>query len=860
LRESEGEVSRVTTWVLLVVCLASCDNGTKRNHVEVVSGGHTRLVWWRHAGGNDHHLMAYDSSTGEERVLLGDVPGRGPDYPPGLAFITHDGERIVFSTHGERLVKVMDWDGSGIRVVASGYLADILYDEVRDTEWAYVLTIPQFAPIEPVVRYDIDNPYRQETVWTNTVTWEFRVSGDGEKAAVSCPWPDVGMGELSDGKTLQRYSTGCWADVSPDSQHRFVHFIDGNHRQIRAYDDNAENPRTIELGDVIARAGEGLFMLWSNHPSFLTVSAPWKSANCDLYLLRMDAGLTKIEDFAVLGGNNGTRDQSGSAWIDPGGESDVGITSFSASPAAILPGEKTALSWFTENAEFVSIEPGIGQVEECGQLEVSLWETTAYVLSANGTAGPVMRRLTVDVLPLREADEVEGLLDGLSAEYYALAAPEKLPDFSSLEPCASGKIPYIYFEPTLANFATSGRNYDVGAVFSGFIQVPADGLYTFYLQSDDGSRLFIGTDTVVDNDFLHPLIERSGSVGLKAGRHPIRVVYFDKGGEAGLIAGYAGPDIPRRVIPASSFFRMPMPTRLQIDPVLLSFSSVVGDAHPPGQVVDVSNAGDGVLEPVEAAIGYQSGGVDWLSISREGEGNIQTLRHEVLPEGLAEDRHSAMVTLSCGNVAGPPSVYPVSLTVTNQSLVLDRIEVEPTTAIIEAGESVELTARGQDQFGSPFEACMDWSVDGGGTMFPETSGDAVFAHVSSFISDGKTGRYNVRAISEGISGTSTIEVVDGRFPRISLFEPVTGDRWETGSIGFVRWESRGVDSVRIYLSSDGGETWTLLVPAVDIHNDEWGNYPLVVPDTLSSQCIIQVEGYFQETFAVSGIFSIVNQE
>ena len=36
------------------------------------------------------------------------------------------------------------------------------------------------------------------------------------------------------------------------------------------------------------------------------------------------------------------------------------------------------------------------------------------------------------------------------------------------------------------------RNEHVGLQFTGYLQVPRDGLYTFYLTSDDGSQLFIG--------------------------------------------------------------------------------------------------------------------------------------------------------------------------------------------------------------------------------------------------------------------------------------------------------------------------------------------------------------------------------
>jgi len=48
--------------------------------------------------------------------------------------------------------------------------------------------------------------------------------------------------------------------------------------------------------------------------------------------------------------------------------------------------------------------------------------------------------------------------------------------------------------------------------FSGFIDVPADGQYTFYTSSDDGSKLYIDNQLVVNNDGEHSLRERSGQL------------------------------------------------------------------------------------------------------------------------------------------------------------------------------------------------------------------------------------------------------------------------------------------------------------------------------------------------------------
>lgn len=60
---------------------------------------------------------------------------------------------------------------------------------------------------------------------------------------------------------------------------------------------------------------------------------------------------------------------------------------------------------------------------------------------------------------------------------------------------------------------------------------------------------------VVDNDGVHSMIEKSGAVYLDAGRHPIRVDWFNGVEKYGLEVDYAGPGLPRQKIPATALFR-----------------------------------------------------------------------------------------------------------------------------------------------------------------------------------------------------------------------------------------------------------------------------------------------------------------
>lgn len=69
-----------------------------------------------------------------------------------------------------------------------------------------------------------------------------------------------------------------------------------------------------------------------------------------------------------------------------------------------------------------------------------------------------------------------------------------------------------------------------GLRYSGYIDVPVTGIYTFYLLCDDGGVFYIGDRKVVDNDGHHSAEEKSGQVPLQKGLHPIRLDFLEAGG------------------------------------------------------------------------------------------------------------------------------------------------------------------------------------------------------------------------------------------------------------------------------------------------------------------------------------------
>jgi hypothetical protein len=145
----------------------------------------------------------------------------------------------------------------------------------------------------------------------------------------------------------------------------------------------------------------------------------------------------------------------------------------------------------------------------------------------------------------RAAERTPIATNGLSYGYYE-AVFKKLSDFALLIPVKTGTaaVPDISLRQRDENFALR---------FAGYLTAPANGLYTFFIESDDGSRLWIGDTLVVDNDGLHGMEEKSGQIALEAGQHPFVLGYFNTTGGRGLAVRYEGPGIRKQAIPAKAF-------------------------------------------------------------------------------------------------------------------------------------------------------------------------------------------------------------------------------------------------------------------------------------------------------------------
>ena len=148
----------------------------------------------------------------------------------------------------------------------------------------------------------------------------------------------------------------------------------------------------------------------------------------------------------------------------------------------------------------------------------------------------------------RVADSPEATLTGLDYEYYE-GTWTSLPDFDALTPTTQSL-------STNFDLSVAQREDNFALRWTGYIQIAQAGSYDFYLDSDDGSQLYIGDRLVVDHDGLHGTgDEQQGGIDLEAGLHAITVVYLESTGEQALTVRIEGRTMAKQAVPASLLYR-----------------------------------------------------------------------------------------------------------------------------------------------------------------------------------------------------------------------------------------------------------------------------------------------------------------
>lgn len=153
----------------------------------------------------------------------------------------------------------------------------------------------------------------------------------------------------------------------------------------------------------------------------------------------------------------------------------------------------------------------------------------------------------ISALPWHLQAEKSGSLlqeSGIRVDYfYPSAKNVAIETLAKMTPKASGVVPQI-----VMNVPQLKQRDKFALRFTGMISVPKSGKYTFYIASDDGSRIYLNDKLLVNNDGLHGMAEKSAAVELPAGVHNLIVTYFDNGGGDGLNVAWQGPGFNKQKI------------------------------------------------------------------------------------------------------------------------------------------------------------------------------------------------------------------------------------------------------------------------------------------------------------------------
>jgi hypothetical protein len=119
---------------------------------------------------------------------------------------------------------------------------------------------------------------------------------------------------------------------------------------------------------------------------------------------------------------------------------------------------------------------------------------------------------------------------GLKGRIYLLHRDTRyLPNFQKMKSVGTIYTPSLDVPPQRFDQGFPGvtKRFEWFAIdYTGRFWISRPGLYGFALLSDDGSKLYIDDQLLIENDGIHSVHEEPGQAELSQGMHRIRVSYF----------------------------------------------------------------------------------------------------------------------------------------------------------------------------------------------------------------------------------------------------------------------------------------------------------------------------------------------
>ena len=321
----------------------------------------------------------------------------------------------------------------------------------------------------------------------------------------------------------------------------------------------------------------------------------WTRWTCrlDYGTRRWDCYVNGVLAFAGLAMHGSAERMSRIEMCGGGGVDDIRVTT--ERPLGLSSdGDPLPDEW--EFAVFGSLDcDGTGDADGDGLADVEEWRagTNPFVSDSDGDGMPDAWEVANGLCPTDPADaggdsDGDGLSNdleyrlgtdphfsepdprrarpGLFADFRITGGDlQAMPDFGALEPFAEAVATTVAYSDGAWPAAVESRGDGFACRLSGYVRIPSDGTYTFFVASDDGAELFVDGARVTSDPVPHSARETFGVAVLSAGWRPIEILYYENKVDAVLSLSWSGPGFGKESVPADSLCHIaeeadPLPT------------------------------------------------------------------------------------------------------------------------------------------------------------------------------------------------------------------------------------------------------------------------------------------------------------
>ncbi len=247
-------------------------------------------------------------------------------------------------------------------------------------------------------------------------------------------------------------------------------------------------------------------------------------------------GYPDLEEFL-----NGTSPRVAETWIEPPAIVSSGGDAFVEPSTITLSAAPTAAIHFTLDDS----EPNESSERYVGSFQLDRTITLRAKAFVDHQASHV-RNAQLSCLTLHDPLTTSTRKTGLAYRYFEKLDDAALDVVSTAKPARTGVVDGFRVD-------AAERPEDFGFHFTGLVEVPVAGVYTFYLRCSPRGRLSVAGVPVVESQGRKR--EQFGKIALGKGLHPIALtIYYRTEANPTLEVDIAGPNLARRRLGANDLF------------------------------------------------------------------------------------------------------------------------------------------------------------------------------------------------------------------------------------------------------------------------------------------------------------------